>query len=86
MFNAFAESKNLYVKALRAGDVQMMTDVDKMHQRVMEITGGDPLPYGIAPNRKVLDELVGHAVSQKIIARPVSVDDLFAPGVRTVVA
>ena len=86
VFNAFAASKNLYVTALRAGTIEMPTDVDLMHKRVMEITGGDPLPYGIAPNRKVLDELVSHAVSQKIIARPVAVDDLFAPSVRAVVA
>ncbi|HEY3885743.1 MAG TPA: ABC transporter substrate-binding protein [Vicinamibacterales bacterium] len=86
VFNAFAESKNRYVNALRAGEIEMPTDVDLMHKRVMEITGGDPLPYGIAPNRKVLDELVGHAVSQKIIGQPVAVDDLFAPSVRTVVA
>ncbi len=86
VFNAFSESKNLYVRALRAGQIEMLTEVDKMHQRVMEITGGDPLPYGIEPNRKVLEELVGHAVSQKIIARPASVDELFAPSVRAVVA
>ena len=29
-------------------------------ERVMEIIG-DPLPYGIEPNRKVLEELIGHA-------------------------
>ena len=44
----------------------------------MEITG-DPLPYGVAANRKVLDELVGHALSQGIISRPVSAEDLFHP-------
>jgi 4,5-dihydroxyphthalate decarboxylase len=86
VFDAFSASKNLYVKALRAGQIEMATGVDKMHQRVMEITGGDPLPYGIEPNRKVLEELVAHAVSQKIIARPSSVDELFAPSVQTVVA
>ena len=86
VFDAFSASKNLYVNALRAGQIEMPTEIDKMHQRVMEITGGDPLPYGIEPNRKVLDELVGHAVSQKIIARPVAVDELFAAGVQAVVA
>ena len=28
-----------------------------MHQRVMEITG-DPLPYGIEPNRKAIETLI----------------------------
>jgi len=50
----------------------------------MEITG-DPLPYGIAPNRKVLDELIGHALSQAIITQPVTPEELFAPATRTLV-
>ena len=78
-FEAFAEAKRLYVDKLKAGAIAKPSMVDEMHRRVMEITG-DPLPYGIEPNRKVLEELIGHAVTQKIIAGPVSVDDLFAPG------
>ena len=34
----------------------------------MEITG-DPLPYGIAPNRRVIDELIRHALTQGIITK-----------------
>jgi 4,5-dihydroxyphthalate decarboxylase len=45
----------------------------------MEITG-DPLPYGIAPNRKVMESLIGHASAQGITTRPMRVEDLFAPG------
>ena len=85
VFDAFAESKNLYVQKLKAGQIEKPDAVDEMHRRVMEIIP-DPLPYGIEPNRKVLEELIGHAVSQKIIATPVSVDDLFATGVQAVVA
>ena len=47
----------------------------------MEITG-DPLPYGIAPNRRVIDELIGHALTQGIITKPVTADELFAPSTR----
>ena len=78
-FEAFAESKRLYVDKLKAGEIENPTKADEVHRRVMEITG-DPLPYGIEPNRPVLEELIGHAVTQKIIAGPVSVGDLFAPG------
>jgi len=81
VFNAFCESKRLYVERLKAGKIEKLTAVDKVHQRVMEVTG-EPLPYGIAPNRRVLDELVGHAVKQGIISKPVSVDELFAPSTR----
>ena len=50
----------------------------------MAITG-DPLPYGIAPNRKVIEEFIGHALTQGIITKPVTVDELFAPGTRDLV-
>ena len=78
-FEAFAEAKRLYVEKLKAGAIENPSKADEVHRRVMEITG-DPLPYGIEPNRQVLEELIGHAVTQKIIAGPVAVDDLFAPG------
>jgi 4,5-dihydroxyphthalate decarboxylase len=78
VFNTFAESKRRYVERLTAGQIAKPTDVDDVHRRVMEITG-DPLPYGIAPNRKVIEELIGHALTQGIITKPVSVDELFAP-------
>jgi 4,5-dihydroxyphthalate decarboxylase len=81
VFNAFAESKRLYVERLKAGKIEKPTDFDAMHKRVMEITG-DPLPYGIAPNRKVIEELIGHALTQGIITKPVTVDELFAPSTR----
>ena len=81
VFTAFAESKRLYVERLKAGGIEKPTGIDKVHQRVMEITG-DPLPYGLEPNRKVLEELVQHALTQRIITRPVTVDALFAPSTR----
>lgn len=79
VFNAFAESKRVYMEQLRGGKIEKPTSVDKVHSRVMEIAG-DPLPYGIAPNRQTLETLIGHALTQKIITKPVTVEDLFAPG------
>jgi 4,5-dihydroxyphthalate decarboxylase len=77
VFNAFAEAKRLYVQRLKSGKIEKPTAVDEVHRRVMEITG-DPLPYGIAPNRKVLEELIQHVLAQGIITRPVAVEELFA--------
>ena len=51
-----------------------------MHERVLEITGADPLPYGIEPNRAVLEELIDHAVSQRILRDRPPLESLFAPG------
>ncbi len=81
VFDAFAASKNVYLERLRAGRIEKPTEMDELHRRVMQITG-DPLPYGIAPNRQVLEELIGHAVKQGIITKPVTVEELFAPATR----
>jgi 4,5-dihydroxyphthalate decarboxylase len=84
LFSAFAESKRRYVARLEAGEIDKPTAVDKVHQRVMEIIG-DPLPYGVAPNRKVLETLIGHALTQGIISKAVTPDELFAPSTRGLV-
>ena len=67
------------------GKIEKPTDVDEVHRRVMEIAG-DPLPYGIAPNRRVIDELIRHALTQRIITKPVTVEELFAPGTQDLMA
>jgi 4,5-dihydroxyphthalate decarboxylase len=85
VFEAFARAKRLYVEKLRAGAIEKPTAGDELHRRVMEITGRDPLPYGIEPNRQALEELVRAARDQKIIDRPVAIDDLFAPSTRALV-
>jgi 4,5-dihydroxyphthalate decarboxylase len=79
VFHAFAESKRLYIERLKAGRIEKPTEVDKVHSRVMEISG-DPLPYGIGPNRNTFEELIQHALTQRIITKPVTVEDLFAHG------
>jgi 4,5-dihydroxyphthalate decarboxylase len=84
VFNTFAESKRRYVERLKAGKIDKPTAIDTLHQRVMEVTG-DPLPYGIAPNRKAMEELIGYALAQGIISKPVTVDELFAPSTRGLV-
>jgi len=78
VFEAFAQAKRRYLERLEADRIEKPTEVDEVHRQVMEITG-DPLPYGIAQNRRVLEELIGHAVTQGIIAKPVTVEALFAP-------
>ena len=85
VFDAFAESKRVYLERLKAGQIEKPTAVDALHKKVMAITG-DPLPYGLGPNRKVLEELIGHALRQGIITKPVTVEDLFAPNTWTLTA
>ena len=79
IFNAFAEAKRDYVRRLQNGQIRNPTRVDDLHRQVMEITGRDPLPYGIAPNRQAIEELIQYALEQRIIPRPVTVEELFPP-------
>jgi 4,5-dihydroxyphthalate decarboxylase len=83
-FQAFAEAKRTYLDRLKSGKIDKPTAVDKLHQRVMDITG-DPLPYGITPNRRVIEELIQTSVRQGIISRQVAAEELFAPSTRGLV-
>ena len=86
VFEAFAESKRRYVERLRAGAIDKPTAVDEVHRRVMAITGADPLPYGIEPNRRMLEQAVSSAWEQGIIERPVALEDLFPANTHALVA
>jgi 4,5-dihydroxyphthalate decarboxylase len=87
VFDAFAESKRRYVEQLKAGTLPEETKTDRMHRTVMELTGwDDPLPYGIEPNRQVLEELIRSAVDQKILDRAPRLEDVFTADTRDVVA
>jgi 4,5-dihydroxyphthalate decarboxylase len=77
VFDAFAEAKNLYVARLRDDTIDSPSAADRFYERVMQMTG-DPFPYGIEPNRAMIDEVIRHAVTQRILAAPIGVEDLFA--------
>ncbi len=79
LFEAFAEAKRRYIERLREGRIEAPTPADRMYARVLEITGADPLPYGIEPNRQAIEELIGHALAQRILRRRPSLEELFAP-------
>jgi 4,5-dihydroxyphthalate decarboxylase len=82
LFDAFAEAKRIYVQRLREGRVEAASATDQVHVRVMEIAG-DPLPYGIEPNRQALEAIVQYSVEQGILSRPVAVEELFPPSTRS---
>ena len=76
VFDAFTEAKRRYVAQLRDGAV--CTDTDRMYSRVLQSTGTDPLPYGVEPNRPMLEKLMDFALAQRILTRPVAIDEVFA--------
>ena len=81
LFNAFEAAKSVafnklrYRGTLRAMLPWMLAEIDEIEN----VFGGDPWPYGIAPNRPTLEALVRYMAEQSLIAAPVAVDDLFVP-------
>ena len=69
LFNAFERAKDLYVGG---------GELEPLHARAAELLGGDPLPYGVEPNRTMIEELLDHAFTQKILRRRPTVEELFA--------
>jgi 4,5-dihydroxyphthalate decarboxylase len=51
---------------------------DRLYTQVMQATGADPLPYGVEPNRAMLEQLIEYALAQRILTQPVAIDDMFA--------
>jgi 4,5-dihydroxyphthalate decarboxylase len=77
IFDAFAEAKRLYVEDLKAGRIANPTPVDETYKRVMDITGRDPLPYGIEPNRAMIQEVIDSALEQGVLTKRVTIEELF---------
>ena len=73
VFDAFDEAKRRYVSQLSDGVV-----TDPVYSRVLQTTHSDPLPYGVEPNRGMLEQLMEFALAQRILTRPVGIDEVFA--------
>jgi 4,5-dihydroxyphthalate decarboxylase len=69
LVDAFTRAKQLYLDS---------GTLEPAHARAAEVMGADPLPYGVEANRAVLEELIDHAVAQKILQKRPSLDELFA--------
>lgn len=86
VFEAFATSKRRYVDRLARGEVDSPDETDHMYRRIMDTRGDDPLPYGIEPNRPMLETLMRYAVDQRIIDEQVPLESLFHPASRELTA
>ncbi|HSG65919.1 MAG TPA: ABC transporter substrate-binding protein [Gammaproteobacteria bacterium] len=84
LFEAFAEAKRRYVSELRRCSTDRLETSDVLYRRLLDM-GEEPLPYGIAPNRRVLATLVEHALTQRILTRPVAIETLFDPATHDLV-
>jgi 4,5-dihydroxyphthalate decarboxylase len=77
IFDAFSEARRRYIEKLKnPAQLPEPTKDDEFFRRVMEITG-DPLPYGVEPNRQMLEAVIRHSLEQGIIKKPFTVEELF---------
>lgn len=74
VFEALAESRRRYVERLARG--LDATPEDRRYQAIGRIVG-DPLPFGLGPNRVAMEKLVDHALAQNLIARRPKMHELF---------
>jgi 4,5-dihydroxyphthalate decarboxylase len=75
LFGAFKEAKAAFLKQLDSG-AQLSGDAQALAQR-RSIVGDDPLPNGLARNRKALEAVIQFARDQKILPRAVSPEEVF---------
>jgi 4,5-dihydroxyphthalate decarboxylase len=85
LFEAFAEAKRRYLADLAARPTDGLDGSDQIYRRLLDL-GSDPLPYGIEPNERVLDELIAHALTQGILTRRPELAELFARDTLTMCA
>src|SRR5262249_33564450 len=75
LYQAFVAAKEQVMQRLRAG-APANKDEEALASR-RQVVGDDPLPYGLAPNRAVLQALARHAYDQHITSRQLDPETLF---------
>jgi 4,5-dihydroxyphthalate decarboxylase len=76
LFRAFKEAKAMFLQQLSSG-ADLSSDGQVLAQR-RSLVGDDPLPYGLARNRKALEAVIQFAHNQHILPRQVSPEEMFA--------
>jgi 4,5-dihydroxyphthalate decarboxylase len=77
IFDAFNEAKNRYVDKLKSNAIAEPNKNDQLYKRVMDITGKDPLPYGVEGSRPMIEAVIQYAEEQRILTRHFTVEELF---------
>ena len=81
IFKAFEQARRMtmaeidQMSALRVSTPWIVADVADARAAL----GDDYWPYGIPANRKALETMIRYSVGQHLAARPIALDELFAP-------
>jgi 4,5-dihydroxyphthalate decarboxylase len=78
LFAAFKEARQAYMQRLQGPGPYSTAD-----QNMIRLKGivGDPLPYGVGPNRRAIEMAARFAYEQHIVPKVYSVAELFRPDV-----
>ena len=77
LFAGFAAAKGQFLEKLGEGG-ELPADAAVLAKR-RNIVGDDPLPNGLARNRKALEAIIRFAHEQRILPRQVKPEEMFAP-------
>jgi 4,5-dihydroxyphthalate decarboxylase len=83
LYKAFAEAKERAIQAMHITNTLACTLpwLPAEMELLKSLFGPDWWPYGIEPNRHVLEILIRHMGEQGLIDKPLKVEDIFAPNV-----
>jgi 4,5-dihydroxyphthalate decarboxylase len=75
LFDAFSQAKEMYLADLARNGPQSAED--ERWVGIQAIVGADPLPFGLDANRRTIETLIDYAVSQKLVTKRPTLDELF---------
>jgi 4,5-dihydroxyphthalate decarboxylase len=84
LYKAFSDAKDRAIKNLNFPTNTLSCTLPWLtweREQLKEIFGPDWWPYGIEANRHVLEHLIRYMGEQGLLARPVTVEEVFAPNV-----
>ena len=76
LFECFTEQKKHYLERLTTERGSHDDEIDARNRKLQSM-GFDPLPYGVAPNEQVLNELIGSGLRQHILSPTSGWEDYF---------
>jgi 4,5-dihydroxyphthalate decarboxylase len=81
LYKAFCEAKDVAIKNMHISNTLASTLpwLSWEREQLREIFGPDWWPYGIEANRHVLEHLIRYMGEQGLLARQLSVEEIFAP-------
>lgn len=81
VFKAFERAKDMAVDEMKEMTALKVTlpFLDAELDETFALMGGDPWPYGIEPNRRSLEAMLGYAHRHGTTSRKLEINEIFAP-------